>query len=107
MTWDIHDIQKWSWRKHPLGGVIEDPGNSSKFKTGGWRTFRPVRNALNCNQCLICYIYCPDSSIIVEDGNVTGINYDFCKGCGICATECPRDAIEMKDEGEETDKQNK
>ena len=28
------------------------------------------------------------------------MNLEHCKGCGICATECPKDAIEMKNEGE-------
>jgi len=23
------------------------------------------------------------------------IDYDYCKGCGICANECPKKAIEM------------
>jgi len=34
-------------------------------------------------------VYCPDSAIIVEDAKVKGVDYDHCKGCGICARECP------------------
>jgi pyruvate ferredoxin oxidoreductase delta subunit len=98
MTWEIKDIQKWDWKKHPAGAVIKDPGNSCQFKTGGWRTFRPIRDDKICNQCLICYVYCPDSAIIVKDEKVVGVDYNFCKGCGICAAECPVDAIEMVDE---------
>ncbi len=42
---------------------------------------------------------CPDGSIdMVENKSV--INYDYCKGCGICAEQCPVDAIAMKSEAE-------
>ena len=88
MSWDIKGIQQWGWKKHPAGAVIKDPGNSRSFKTGGWRTFRPVRDEEKCSQCLICFVY----------EKVVGIDYDFCKGCGICAAECPLDAIQMVDE---------
>lgn len=98
MNWDISEIQKWDWKKHPFGGIIKDPGNSRTFKTGGWRTFRPVRDENKCTQCLICYVYCPDSAIITMDDKIVGIDYDFCKGCGICARECPIDAIQVLDE---------
>ncbi len=98
MTWDIAEIQKWNWKEHPPGGVIKDAGNSRSFKTGGWRAFRPVRDENKCSQCLICYVYCPDSAIIAKGDKITGIDYSFCKGCGICAQECPRDAIQMHDE---------
>jgi len=44
---------------------------------------------------------CPDSAITwnktTED---IEFNYDFCKGCGICANECPVEAIKMVREGE-------
>lgn len=100
MTWDITDIQKWSWRKHPIGAVIKAPGNSRLFKTGGWRTLRPVRDEEKCSQCLICFVFCPDSAVLAGDEKIKGFDYDFCKGCGICAEECPREAIEMIDETE-------
>ncbi|HHU76351.1 MAG TPA: 4Fe-4S binding protein [Firmicutes bacterium] len=98
MTWDIEKIQDWKWTEHPPGGVIKAPGNSRQFKTGGWRAFRPVRDENKCSQCLVCYVFCPDSAIITKDDKVVEIDYRFCKGCGICAQECPRDAIEMRDE---------
>lgn len=98
MTWDITEIQKWNWKKHSPGGIIKDPGNSRKFETGGWRAFRPVRDENKCTQCLICFVYCPDSAIIAKDDKIAGIDYRFCKGCGICAQECPMDAIRMQDE---------
>ena len=64
--------------------------------TGSWRTYRPDWDEEKCVHCLRCWILCPDSSIVVKDGKVTGIDYDHCKGCGICSEECPKDAIEMK-----------
>jgi len=49
-----------------------------------------------CNMCLKCFAYCPDSSIrIAEDGKSLDIDLAYCKGCGICAEECPRGAIGM------------
>lgn len=100
MSWDIKDIKDWDWRKHPRGGLIRDAGNAKKFKTGGWRSARPLWDEEKCVQCLICHIFCPDSSIKTKDEKMTGIDYDFCKGCGICAHECPHDAISMIDEAE-------
>jgi pyruvate ferredoxin oxidoreductase delta subunit len=35
--------------------------------------------------------------VIVEDDKIT-IDYDFCKGCGICEVECPKNAIKMIEE---------
>ncbi|MFH1079998.1 MAG: FAD-dependent oxidoreductase [Pseudomonadota bacterium] len=53
-----------------------------------------------CNQCDNCYIYCPDTSVILErDPQGRHINYDYCKGCGLCVVECPRNAMSL---GEET-----
>ncbi len=50
-----------------------------------------------CNDCDNCRVFCPDASIIIEDGKRV-INTDFCKGCGVCVTECPRSAMGMEEE---------
>lgn len=94
------NIQQLSWKEHPIGAVIKEPGSSRLFKTGGWRTFRPIRDEEKCNDCLICFVFCPDSALSSEEEKISGPKLDFCKGCGICAEVCPRQAIEMIDEME-------
>lgn len=89
---------KKGWKDLAIGTQIIKAGSSEDFKTGDWRTEKPVIDFAQCIHCLICWIYCPDSSIIVKDGKIAGVNYDFCKGCGICADECPKDAISMQSE---------
>jgi 2-oxoacid:acceptor oxidoreductase delta subunit (pyruvate/2-ketoisovalerate family) len=49
----------------------------------------------NCYQCDNCYGYCPDNAIEKHSDGTLKINYDYCKGCGICAVECPCGSIEM------------
>jgi 2-oxoacid:acceptor oxidoreductase delta subunit (pyruvate/2-ketoisovalerate family) len=52
----------------------------------------------NCFGCDNCYGVCPDNAIVkLADGQYE-IDYDYCKGCGLCATECPCGAIEMQPE---------
>ncbi len=86
---DVEEKKEPGWKDLPIGGLIEKPGTSEAYKTGDWRTQRPVWDSEKCINCLICWIYCPDSAVIVEDGKVKGIDLDHCKGCGICAQECP------------------
>ncbi|HET7368005.1 MAG TPA: FAD-dependent oxidoreductase, partial [Gaiella sp.] len=56
----------------------------------------------NCFSCDNCFGVCPDNAVLKLDeaarataGRGYAIDYDFCKGCGICAAECPSGAIEM------------
>jgi pyruvate ferredoxin oxidoreductase delta subunit len=85
------------WKEIPRGGLILEAGNAAKYETGSWRSMRPIRDEDKCVHCLRCWIFCPDSAILVKDGKVVEINLDHCKGCGICAHECPPrvSAIEM------------
>jgi len=50
----------------------------------------------NCFECDNCYGVCPDNAVIkLGPGQRFQFNYDYCKGCGICVTECPCGAIRM------------
>ena len=54
----------------------------------------------NCFECDNCYGVCPDNSVIkLGAGKGYKFNYDYCKGCGLCAVECPCGAIQMTPEG--------
>ncbi len=50
----------------------------------------------NCFECDNCYGVCPDNAVIkLGPGARFRFDYDFCKGCGLCAAECPCGAIDM------------
>lgn len=50
----------------------------------------------NCFECDNCYGVCPDNAVIkLGAGKRFRFDYDFCKGCGLCAAECPCGAIDM------------
>jgi 2-oxoacid:acceptor oxidoreductase delta subunit (pyruvate/2-ketoisovalerate family) len=50
----------------------------------------------NCFECDNCYGVCPDNAVIkLGPGKRFEIDYDYCKGCGICVAECPAGAITM------------
>jgi 2-oxoacid:acceptor oxidoreductase delta subunit (pyruvate/2-ketoisovalerate family) len=98
--------EKARWQDLPLGGIIIHAGNAVKYKTGGWRAFRPVINwersptIRGCTGCLICWLYCPDSAMLVIDGEFRGVDLEHCKGCGICAEVCPLQCIRMVEESQ-------
>ncbi len=53
----------------------------------------------DCFECDNCYGVCPDNAIVkLGPGLRFAIDYDFCKGCGLCVAECPAGAIMMEPE---------
>lgn len=53
----------------------------------------------NCFECDNCYGVCPDNAVIkLGPGQKFEFNYEYCKGCGVCAAECPCGAIKMEAE---------
>ncbi len=90
----------------PMAGNIIEPGNAKKYLTGGWRAQRPIHNDDTClwnknGTCGLCWIYCPDMAVklIEENGKYSyEYNLDYCKGCGICANQCPTNSIKMEGE---------
>jgi pyruvate ferredoxin oxidoreductase delta subunit len=80
-----------------------EPGPGDGGKTGTWRVVRPVLDVNACipakrgkASCFICWLYCPDA--VITRTIPPQINLEYCKGCGICAEECPTKAITMEDE---------
>lgn len=94
---DLRAQEDW---KHLLpGGMVVAAGNSSSVDTGAWRITTPVLDLAKCTHCMICWIFCPDDSILTEHQRVTGIDLFHCKGCGICALVCPAKALAMEGPG--------
>ena len=85
----------------PIGGLIDEPGSSKNFKTGDWRSFRPIWDKTICTQCMICPTQCPDFAIPTKgkgnDIQRQETDFEFCKGCGICAQVCPVKCIKMEE----------
>lgn len=94
-------VNKPGWKSLPEGDILE-PGTAEAFHTGDWRSECPVWDDKKCIHDLQCWIYCPDNAITVKDGKMVGIDYRYCKGCGICAKICPEkvSAIKMISEEE-------
>lgn len=66
-------------------------------KNAGWRTKHPEIDTQKCVGCLQCYLYCPEG-VIRKEADKVAIDYDFCKGCGICVKTCRLNAIHMEAE---------
>jgi pyruvate ferredoxin oxidoreductase delta subunit len=84
-----------TWRDITPGTVMPDAGNAEDFKTGDWRSMKPVWIEEKCKHCMLCWVVCPDNSIIVENGKMTGFDYDHCKGCGVCTKQCHFKALDF------------
>ena len=63
--------------------------NSTNHSVADWRAIKPVHNADLCIDCQHCWVFCPDASIIPENKKFGYIDYEHCKGCGICVDVCP------------------
>ncbi|HPQ43271.1 MAG TPA: 4Fe-4S binding protein [Syntrophales bacterium] len=82
-----------------ISGVCT-PAPGEAGRTGEWRDVRPVIDSTKCipevkgkPACFLCWLYCPDG--VVSMTIPVTIDMEYCKGCGICAEECPPNAIKM------------
>jgi len=91
-----------TWKDVNIGGIVTEPGNAVQYKTGEWRSQRPIFDKDKCTKCGLCYLYCPEGCIYQTDDGYFEADLFYCKGCGICANECPpkASAITMVEEEE-------
>ena len=93
---ETNTMAEKGWKELSPGGLVCDAGSSVEYKTGTWRSSRPVVDRTKCNYCLRCWGYCPDGSVLVEDGRVVGVDLDYCKGCGLCVAACRSKAMNLR-----------
>lgn len=89
-----------SWKDIETGAIVKEAGSAKAYKTGGWRSERPVHDKEKCIKCGICYIFCPDGCLFLNGEGYFEVDLDYCKGCGICARECCTGATTMVEEVE-------
>jgi len=84
---------------------VQKPVVGEAGKTGSWSRFKPKIDLDKCSVvkmnkdvCHFCWIFCPDG--VISRTIPPKINYEYCKGCGICAEVCPPKAIKMVEESE-------
>ncbi|MEO0074615.1 MAG: 2-oxoacid:acceptor oxidoreductase family protein [candidate division WOR-3 bacterium] len=87
------------WRELPIG-LATQAASAQNYKTGSWRSLVPVTDATKCIKCGLCWIYCPDSARYRMSDGTYETNFEYCKGCGVCARECPSRCITMIEEKE-------
>jgi len=91
--------EELTWKDIELGCFITEPGSATRFRTGDWRSRRPIFDRSKCNpKCTLCVTYCPEGCIVKDTEGYPQADLYFCKGCGICAEECRRQAITMEEE---------
>ncbi len=92
--------QELTYKELKPGAIVTEPGNASQYRTGDWRSQRPILDKELCTKCALCYLYCPEGCIRETEEGFFEADLFYCKGCGICAEECPRKAIKMEEEKE-------
>ena len=81
----------------PKVTVDLDVGGYGALKdVSSWRVFEPVVDEEKCISCKTCWIFCPEAALEWKANDKPAMIYNACKGCGVCANECPVKAIEMK-----------
>ncbi len=83
----LDEIRRQSTFDEVVGGLDE---SNALFEA------RRCLSCGNCFECDNCYGVCPDNAVIkLGPGRGFEFKYDYCKGCSLCATECPCGAIQM------------
>ena len=85
--------QKPGWKELPTGAVLYK--SSTEYETGDWGVEKPEIDRNKCTKCVLCHFFCPEGIMTVQDDGYIEVDLRYCKGCGICAEECPAECITM------------
>ena len=89
-----------TWKDIEVGCIATEPGSARQYRTGDWRSKRPIYDFKKCIKCGICSIFCPEGCIGQNAEGHFEADLYYCKGCGICSRECPTKVITMVEEEE-------
>jgi len=89
------DLEIKGLKELPASPVSKPRKASMGAPTGTWREHRPMLNKEKCEKCMLCWLYCPDGVITIDEDKYPVFDYEYCKGCGVCAQECRFKAIEL------------
>ena len=87
-----------TWKDLEIGSIVVEPGSTRKYKTGDWRSQRPIYDFKRCIKCGICQLFCPEGCVEQNADGYFEADLTYCKGCGICPRECPTGVITMVEE---------
>lgn len=83
----LNELRRRTTFEEVVGGLTEE---NALFEA------RRCMSCGNCFECDNCFGVCPDNAIVkLGPGKRFAVNYDYCKGCGVCVAECPSGSIEM------------
>jgi len=81
------------------GGMAVGPGSMRQNMTGTWGTSSPTYTRARCIGCQRCWFICPEGCIRRLEDDSLEFDLRYCKGCGLCAKVCPKEAIAMHRKG--------
>ncbi|NJD61747.1 MAG: hypothetical protein FIA93_03410, partial [Deltaproteobacteria bacterium] len=91
-------------RENPPSITFENRGadfHEVRMRVSGAMAAREATRCFRCglcDQCDNCYLFCPDVSVRRDlNAGSREIDYDYCKGCGVCVAECPRNAMVLEE----------
>lgn len=102
-------MAQMTWKDLKVGNIVLEPGSAREYRTGDWRSQRPIWDQQKCIKCGACYMYCPEGAISMTEDGFPFVDLYYCKGCGICARECWTSCFRMipEDEGKAMDIKSK
>lgn len=97
-----------TWQETPPGvalskgtkaGISVGPGSMSQNLTGSWGVSEPIYDQGKCVRCQRCWFICPEGCVVRKEDDSLHFDLRYCKGCGLCAKVCPKEAIVMRRKG--------